>query len=307
MAGHTHAKGEWMASYRFMFMSMEQNYDGSSVVGDSSITANNGRYDFLITPTDMDMQMHMFGIMYAPTDKLTLMGMLNLVESSMNHRRADGLNFKTESSGFGDSSFGGLYRFFERDSQQAHFGLSVLFPTADIDNRDDTPLGFAQLPYPMQLGSGSWGLAPSLTWLGHSGSWSWGSQVSAKFYLNDNDNDYRLGNRYEATAWGAHRWSSWLSTSLRVNFSHWENINGADPSIRTTVPMGGRAGDPLIPTADPDLRGGSRIDVSAGANIQIPHTGARLALEVGAPVYQDLDGPQLGVEWFMTAGIQYAF
>lgn len=307
MGDHTHGAGEWMASYRFMFMRMEQNYDGSSTVSDTTITANNGPYDYLIAPTDMDMQMHMFGVMYAPTDKLTLMGMINVVESSMNHLRADGLRFKTESSGIGDSSLGGLYRFFESDSQQAHFGLSVIFPTADIDNRDDTPLGYAQLPYPMQLGAGSWGLAPSLTWFGHAGDWSWGSQVNARFFLNDNDNDYRLGNRYEGTVWGARRWSNWLSTSLRINFSHWEDIEGADPAIRTTVPMGGRAGDPLIPTAVPELRGGSRIDLFLGANVLIPNTGARVAFEVGAPIYQDLDGPQLGAEWFATAGVQYAF
>lgn len=35
--------------------------------------------------------------------------------------------------------------------------------------------------------------------------------------------------------------------------------------------------------------------------------GHRLALEVGYPVYQDLDGPQLETDWMLTGGWQYAF
>lgn len=302
MAGHTHKKGEWMASYRYMFMRMEQNYDGSSSVSDASVLQ-----DFVVTPTNMDMQMHMFGLMYAPTDKLTLVGMLSLVELSMDHLTRAGETFKTESSGLGDSSIGGLYQFFKNDNQSAHIGLMALLPTADVDQRDNTPLGFSQLPYPMQLGSGSWGISPSITWTGDNGNWSYGAQASGKFYFSDNENNYRLGNRYEGTAWGARRWSNWLSTSLRVSISHWENIDGADPDIATTPPGGPLAGVPLVPTAESNLRGGTRINLSVGANILIPNTGARFALEVGAPVYQNLDGPQLGADWFTTAGIQYAF
>lgn len=302
MAGHTHAKGEWMASYRYMFMNMEQNFDGTSTVSNATVLE-----DFVVVPQSMEMQMHMFGAMYAPTDKLTLVGMVNLVQLTMDHRTRDGGSFTTESSGLGDSSFGGLYQIFQSDSHRAHIGLLALLPTADIDNQDDTPLGFSQLPYPMQLGSGSWGVAPSITWTGINGDWSYGAQAGAKIYLADNTNDYRLGNRYEGTAWGARRWSSWLSTSLRVSISHWENISGADPDITTTPPGGPLAGVPLVPTAETNLRGGTRVDLSAGANFLIPGTGARFALEVGGPIYQNLDGPQLGAEWFTTAGVQFVF
>ena len=81
MGSHVLEKGKWMASYRYMYMRMEENYDGSSTVSDASVLN-----DFIVTPTDMEMQMHMFSLMYAPTDRLTLMGMINLVQTSMNHR-----------------------------------------------------------------------------------------------------------------------------------------------------------------------------------------------------------------------------
>ena len=33
----------------------------------------------------------------------------------------------------------------------------------------------------------------------------------------------------------------------------------------------------------------------------------RLALEIGAPVYQDLNGPQMAGDWMLTLGYQKAF
>jgi len=36
-------------------------------------------------------------------------------------------------------------------------------------------------------------------------------------------------------------------------------------------------------------------------------TGQRLALEVGVPAYQNLNGPQMAGQWFATRGWQKAF
>ena len=65
-----------------------------------------------------------------------------------------------------------------------------------------------------------------------------------------------------------------------------------------------------VPTADPNLRAGHRIDMLGGVNFVVPlgplgeH---RIALEAGAPVYQWLDGPQLETDWRVIAGWQFAF
>ena len=103
--------------------------------------------------------MHMIGAMYAPNERLTLMGMFNLVDLSMNHRNlANGMQFKTESSELGDSSVAALYRFWENRSTdlaaRAHLGLGLLLPTAETDREDLIPgRGITRLPYPMQLGT----------------------------------------------------------------------------------------------------------------------------------------------------------
>ena len=57
-----HGKGEWMLSYRYRYMPMEQNRDGSSRVRDTEIISPTGG-GFLVVPQWMDMEMHMFGFM----------------------------------------------------------------------------------------------------------------------------------------------------------------------------------------------------------------------------------------------------
>jgi hypothetical protein len=64
----------------------------------------------------------------------------------------------------------------------------------------------------------------------------------------------------------------------------------------------------IVPTADPDLRAGRRVDLLVGAAFT-PQAGLlrghRLALEIGRPVYQNLDGPQLETDWTATLGWQW--
>ena len=66
-----------------------------------------------------------------------------------------------------------------------------------------------------------------------------------------------------------------------------------------------------VQTADPNNQGGRRVDVHFGVNIagqkDIGIAGHRLALEIGLPIYQDLNGPQMETDWILSLGYQYAF
>ena len=115
-----------------------------------------------------------------------------------------------------------------------------------------------------------------------------------------NDQQYTLGERFDATTWAARLLTSSLSSSLRLAWSDWEDVEGADPELNPA----------MIHTADPDLRGGQRLDLSLGFNWQARSEalrGHRLALEFGVPVIQDLDGPQLETDWILTLGWQRSF
>lgn len=152
----------------------------------------------------------------------------------------------------------------------------------------------------MQLGSGTFDAMPGLTYLGQSEDWSWGGQGIGTIRLGRNSAEYSLGDRLDVTAWGARKWSDWLSTSLRVSGHFWSNIDGADPELNPA----------MIPTADPDRRAGERVDLGLGVNLYCRKgalAGHRFAFEFEVPVFQDLDGPQLETDWLFTLGWQYPF
>lgn len=255
---------------------------------------------FMVAPTDMDMSMTMLGGMYAPTDEFTLMVMIPYVQTSMNHITRTGVRFKTEANGLGDVRLSGLLLLSDHNGHRVHANLGLSLPTGSIDERDDTPaMAQAKLPYPMQLGTGTFDLLPGLTYLGQSGDWSWGAQGTMRLHLDENDEGYRHGNRQSLTAWAARRMGS-LSASLRLNIEHWENFHGADPDLNPA----------MVPTADPDRRGGDRTDLLIGLNWYAqegPLAGHRLAVEFGFPVYQDLEGPQLERDWQLMIGWQLGF
>ncbi|MDJ0798369.1 MAG: transporter [Calothrix sp. MO_167.B12] len=296
MGEHTHGKGEFMFSYRYMLMSMNGNRDGTDKLSDSEVLQQ-----FMVTPTKMTMEMHMFGAMYAPSDNLTLMAMVPYVVKDMDHITRSGVRFTTNSEGFGDIKTSALYKIFDDNNQRIHLNLGASFPTGSINERDDTPAGNNQiLPYPMQIGSGTFDLLPGITYLGQSKQNSWGAQAMGTLRLGENSNGYRLGNQFLLTGWVARNWTEWLGTSLRLTGRTWGNIDGEDDRLN---PM-------MIPTADPDRRGGTQLDIGFGVNLYAPKgdlKGSRLAVEFELPLYRSLDGPQLETDWQLTLGLQAAF
>ncbi len=300
MGAHIHEKGDWMVSYRYMHMDMEGNREGTSGISDSKVLKK-----YMVTPTEMTMDMHMFDLMYAPTDRLTLMAMLPYVKKSMDHRNRMGVKFTTGSDGFGDTKVSGIFKAMNWSNNELLLNLGLSMPTGSTDEEDTTPLGKVRLPYPMQLGSGTWDLMPGVTLIGQNEGWAWGGQAMATLRMNRNEG-YRHGHRIEATGWGTKKLTNSWSISARLKGAVWGDIQGDDSQIKQRNP----AGIPIVPTADPDTRGGESIDGLLGINFY-PRSkrmnDQRLAIELGKPVYQDLDGPALETEWTVTAGWQLSF
>ncbi|MFP6682722.1 MAG: hypothetical protein VCB07_11035 [Gammaproteobacteria bacterium] len=89
MGDHLHKRGEWMFSYRFMHMDMNNNrISDNGISPETIVTTIPNRFfgspmqppTLRVVPLAMTMDMHMFGLMYAPTDGLTFMAMLNYTE-----------------------------------------------------------------------------------------------------------------------------------------------------------------------------------------------------------------------------------
>ncbi|MEL6905105.1 MAG: transporter, partial [Planctomycetota bacterium] len=295
MGDHLHRAGEWMLSFRSMRMDMDGNRDGNSRVSSAEVVSPSG-FGFMVSPTEMTMDMHMLGGMYAVTDDLTLMLMVPWIDIEMDHVTRMGGRFTTESSGFGDVGVSALVRAFEAADTSVHFNLGFTAPTGSIDEEDETPASAPAevvLPYPMQLGSGTWDLRPGMTATHWFDDWSVGGQAIATLRLGRNSRDYSLGDRIDVTAWAAYRATERLSFSARLAFGRIGNVDGADDALNPAV----------VPTADPSLRAGSRLDALVGVNAALG-AGNRLAVEFGRPVLQDLDGPQLETDWLATVGWQ---
>lgn len=298
MGDHMHGKGEWMFSYRYMYMNMDDLRRGTD---DASTT--DALADYMVTPTNMPMNMHMLGAMYAPSDKLTVMVMFNFLSMEMDHLTRMGGTFKTESSGFGDLKLSMLYRFFNKNHQSLHGQIGLSIPTGSVTESDVTPASAPnemELPYPMQLGSGTLDPSLALTYLGQGQVFSWGSQLRATFRVGTNDRDFRYGNRLSFNNWLGLKVAEWFSLSTRIEGLTVGELNGADPNLN---PL-------MVITADTVNSGGYFINGGLGFNIYVPNgalKNLRIGFEIATPIYQDVNGIQLKTKETITLGTQYSF
>ena len=334
MGDHMHPKGGFMFSYRYMRMDMDGHRIGTNdisleeivttVPNQNPIVAPNGMTvtpPFLrVVPTKMTMDMHMFGVMYAPTNNITLMAMLPLVRKEMDHITFQAPNpmmgvppnntnriggFATKSEGVGDLKLSSLIRLYDDRVHHIHANLGISAPTGSTKERDTILDPFVRtptirLPYAMQLGTGTWDLLPGITYTGRAGDLSWGAQYRAEIRLeNENDKGYAWGDKHLVTAWAAYQFAPWISASVRANYMHQTEIDGFDPQI----------GGP-VQTAHPEFYGGERLHLLGGINLVGQEgvlRGHRLAIEAGVPVFQDLNGPQMKTDWTLMVGWQKAF
>ena len=306
MGNHTHNLGELMFSYRYMNMFMEGARAGSSGVSNATVLSPTG-FNFLVTPTEMTMQMHMMSVMWGVNDTLTLMLMVPYIYNSMDHITRMGGAFTTRSEGLGDIRLQALTRLYaiaapSIGAHRLHLLTGLSFPSGSINKRDTTPAGTNQLlPYPMQTGAGTFAFVPGLAYAGEKNDVSWGLMSKGFIQIARNEQDYSVGNRYLINAWSAYRLLDWISASFRLNWEQWYNYDGADPRLN------GQVQNNVVFTALPNLRGGQRLDILGGANVLFPEFMGyenRLAVEYGAPVYQYLNGPQLETDHVLWLGWQ---
>lgn len=295
MGDHAHKKGEWMLSYRYMYMRMSGMRSGGQNLSKQQV-----HRDYMVSPTTMDMHMHMLGGMYSPHDKVTLMAMVPIIQQEMDHETRNGTEFTTRSWGVGDTRLSALIPVLKREHHEVILSPGISLPTGSINQRDNTPMGDNQkLPYPMQLGSGTYDLIPSVTYRGKHGKLGWGAQAGGTIRLGRNDEQYRLGNTAHLTPWVSYQPYKGISTSLRLKGQTWGHVRGGDADLNSNV----------VPTANQHSLGGKRIDLIAGVNL-LKSTGIfknhRLAVEFGVPIYQNLDGPQLETDFYVTAGWQWS-
>jgi hypothetical protein len=307
MNDHMHPAGKWMAGLRYNRVSWSGLKQGSEEIGEQQ--AQMAGYTSL--PTEMTMDMVMLDIMYAVNDRLTLMFMPQYMSMDMTMHKfgampgmgngmamAEPMTHGHGTSGLGDTVVTALIKLANYEQGSVHMGLGLSLPTGDVDKTG--PSG-SVTHYGMQLGSGTYDLKPSLTWLGRGDSWSWGAQFSGTYRLEDeNDMGFRFGNIFEATGWLSYLIGNGFSVSGRVNYHDEGQIEG-----HYNVAHGH--------SSPPDFQenyGGEIWEAGLGLNLSVP-TGAlaghRLGIEMLWPISEDYNGIQLARDWSFYAVWSYAF
>jgi len=295
-----------------MFMKMDGLRDGTGAVnGDSLLVGMPAQY--MAVPAGMDMQMTNLAFGYSFTDDFFGGIMLMWKKSEMDMKFGSMMKMSTgkdgftmDSEGLADTMLMTKYRLYTDDpliplSQASlFFGLSL--PTGSIDEKNSSHPDAAQkddqLPYGMQLGSGTFDPTLGLLYQGSSSPWWWGANLMYTGRLYDNDRDYRLGNEMRLDLYGMYQVRHDTVLQLQLNGQYSGRIKGEMDDV-TNLGLGksGMTGSGYTtPLWDTSNYGGEKVLVTAGVQWQ-PVPLHIVDLNVGVPVYQNLNGPQMEEEY----------
>lgn len=312
------------AEFRFKltpsYMHMDGLRSGTSSVDASSLLGPPNGTTYMATGTSMDMTMVNLSAGYSFTDDffagLMFMWMDKRMDMAFNGpmQTATGRpGFTMKSSGMGDTMLMTKYRLFTDDPliprRQASLLVGLSLPTGSIDEKnEDHPLALRQveqLPYAMQLGSGTFDPTLGLLYQGSASPWWWGANVTGTWRLYDNARGYRLGDRYAVDGYLMRQFRPDALVQLQINAENQRPIGGVMDEFASglsgwadsTRDDGTSANsNPMTPLWVADHYGGTKVYATAGVQWQ-PRTMHILDLSFQVPVYQNLNGPQLEDDW----------
>lgn len=189
--------------------------------------------------------------------------------------------------------------------------MGISLPTRSIGEKDLIPGPGGrlsrQMPAPMQLGSGTVDLLPSITYVRQQESWSVGWQARAIARIDDKHHGYRLGNQIDVSSLVSTKLSNQLSLSGRLRYNRAGKLRGTQSDITFNPPIA--PSRRTVTTAFLENYGGQRIDATIGLNFianEGPLTDNRFAIEYSVPILEDLNGFQLSKKSIVTVGWQFA-
>jgi len=292
-AAHTLHVGRFAMGYAYQHTRYKQLRDRRDRISAGQLLATTG---YTTAPSALEIEQHDVTLMFSPAERVTLMATLPVFRKELVNESAGG-RFVTRSSGIGDLKLTAIAQFMKHDYEITHVHLELGTPTGSFRESDLTPSGRTRLPYPMQLGTGVWHLAPGLSYEGNFWKYTWGGQARTLFRFAKNGSSYRPGNDYRVTGWLGRQWMDGVATSLRLEWQRWENVNGRDDTLDPT----------RSPLEDAMAQKGERLDLGFGLDLGIPYLESQtLEVEATLPLWEWLDGPQPSFDWRVRAGVRWA-
>ncbi len=300
-------QGQWAVSYAPSWTRLAGNQIGTNLVSPEYIIQNvhsshlppaPGKYGLLrMVPNNFEFFGQSASAAYGVTKDVTLIVATTFWERYVNmdtFHPGTGpsalLGTSTgHTEGLGDTLLAGVWRVYHDSMNQINVNMGFSLPTGSTTLNQTLLVpkdvySFARAFYGMQPGTGTLDAMPGVSYSGVLDRWSWGLAYRGRYPLDDNPQGWRYGDMSDFTGWGGYSWLPGLQTTLRLDGMVQGSIHGFDPSI-----VGYAQG------ANPLFYGGQWVSIFGGVNLagkyfNVPK--ANLALEVGLPVYQDLNGPQ---------------
>lgn len=332
MADHFHKKGEWMASLRFANMEMKKNIlNGNSISAEDILkqpnpfskmpmimknsesmlamnevpskisehphsTSMKMPMNLSVIPNKMTMRMIMLGVMYAPSDKVTLMGMAMFNDKKMVLDTHQGMmarkylgSFETSSSDLSKISLSALFNLYKVEFSRWHaiFGLEKSLGESSEKGMVLTPMNMKTsitLPYGMQSSDKALRLNAGITNVRLIGDFILGNQLLVKKVIDEKD--WNFGDEFEYNIWLQGSFNDRASYSFRLNYKDQDSIDGSDKTIMAPVQ-----------SANPLNYGGKVLNLGIGINAIFDIFGGRhkdrFAFEIIKPIDQNKNGLQM--------------
>ncbi|MDA0334341.1 MAG: hypothetical protein O2782_04170 [bacterium] len=314
-AGGSPDNSRWSMGYHFVWARFDGNRDGTEDVpleqvifrpGEETRTADN----FPVVPLEISQRAHLLEIGFAATERLSLRLLIPFISQETDHRSVvpEFESFRISSSGVGDVILSASSPVWNVGSHflLATAGLSL--PAGSIDETGPTPRDATkdtQLPYTMQIGSGTFDVTPGFVYSGGTEALRWGGELRGTLRLGDTDRDYTLGNRLAATVWARRPVTNWFEPSAALVAQRWGRIDGEDVSLRVDAADAPSPFPYPAAVTDPAKFGGTKVVAQIGAVLCLPGYSFdryTVDLDFGIPAYQNLNGPQPKEIWRIGAG-----
>jgi len=284
----------WQVNFLYKHSKQDGYLKGSSSVSNDEVLfdGDEPRSDdnYPILPTVIKQEAYISNVSYFfNADQNVSISLPYIIQSTDHESIVPGYDtFMISSDGIGDITvnYSALVKSWGEDKLTFSIGVSI--PSGSIDEKGDTPkaAGNQQLPYTMQLGSGTWDFPLGLSYSNDDDGYSWGANAFVKVRVGNNDRDYRLGNRFAVSIWQKWYLHSNITPSIKVVYQDWGGVSGQDNQITIA--------DPNFPypagITNPTNYGGKKVNVVLGGDFYL--ASQAFNVEIGTPIYQHLNGVQ---------------
>jgi len=252
--------------------------------------------NYPVLPTTIIQEVHSINLNYQLNNEIQVGITAPYILQETDHLSsvADFDEFTLDSAGIGDISLNLSYQLPSQSTKNWEISVAMTLPTGSIKEQGDTPRAgsgsLEQLPYTMQLGSGTYDFPVSIQFSDRSDNIHYGAQANALIRTGKNSQGYRLGNNYGIKSWARWMTTSWLHPGISLGYRHSKEIQGIDNALTTP----GAFPFPANIT-EPNNYGNDTVDL--GFNMKICSTTAHckhyLDLNVNKAIYQRLNGIQI--------------